>query len=128
MCPMYDLDLDYENIDVRYKVLIFGGWKPHQNLADIQMIDTKEEDYKNIGKFAKQLLRTKKFSKFMSASSAYEAMSSQSTGETGDESEREKRSTSIGPQSEFQIVEAIEQKFKSEIKLKFGDKFTKKPV
>ena len=73
MCPMYDLDLDYENIDVRHKVLIFGGWKPQQNLADIQMIDTKEEDYKNIGKFAKQLLRTKRFSQYMSASTAHES-------------------------------------------------------
>ena len=96
MCPMHDLDLDYENIDVRHKVLIFGGWKPHQNLADIQIIDTKEEDYKNIGKFAKQLLRTKRFSHHMSASTAYESgMSSQSSRETSDESERDRRSTSI---------------------------------
>ena len=101
MCPMYDLNLDYENIDVRHKVLIFGGWKPHQNLADIQMIDTKEEDYKNIGKFSKQLLRTKQISSnytnLSSASTAYESgMSSQSSKETSDESERElKRSTSI---------------------------------
>ena len=42
---MYDLN-------VQNKVLIFGGWKPHQNLSDVQLIDTREEDYKNIGKFA----------------------------------------------------------------------------
>jgi hypothetical protein len=51
MYPMNDVSNMYD-LNVKNKVLIFGGWKPHANLADVQLIDTVEEDYKNIGKFA----------------------------------------------------------------------------
>jgi hypothetical protein len=33
-------------------MLIFGGWKPYQNLSEITMFDTKKSEMENISKFA----------------------------------------------------------------------------
>lgn len=50
---------DIKNVDsktaLENKLLIFGGWKPYQNLADIQVFDLKERRVCDTGKFAKGL-------------------------------------------------------------------------
>lgn len=38
------------------KVLVFGGWKPYENLREIEIFDTKQNNMEDILPFAKMYL------------------------------------------------------------------------
>lgn len=92
------------------KVLIFGGWKPYQNLADIQMFDLDENKICDIAKFAKQLKSSNYGEQWMSASTAHE--SNQSSGEEIVESSQTSK----------------QNQHQDRVQFKIADKFTKKPL
>lgn len=82
------------------KIMLFGGWKPYRNLSDIEVFDLKEKRIRGIGEFQKGLKITQQEDTGqMSASTAHESATSE-----GEEDED------------------------SDVTLKFGDKFTKKPI
>ena len=102
----------HSNMGLENKVMIFGGWKPYQNLSEIQVFDIKERRVCNTGKFAKGLQNT-----------CIRHESGQISASTSNES-----GTSSGEEM-YQINQINSNKEgKLNISVKYGDKFTKKPI
>ena len=46
--------------DIANKVLVFGGWKPYENLREIEIFDIKENKMEDILPFSKKYLESTK--------------------------------------------------------------------